>query len=78
MHETRMWEQKFALDLWYVEHHSFWLDSTILFKTVWKVLTCDGINQPGQATAEFFTRRPELSLPTILESRQSHKMRTGS
>lgn len=34
-----MWEQKFALDLWYVEHHSLWLDITI-----WKVLTRDGIN----------------------------------
>ena len=72
------WEQKFALDLWYVEHHSFWLDITILFKTVWKVLTRDGINQPGQATAEFFTRSSELPSPAVPGSRQKHRGRTRS
>jgi sugar transferase EpsL len=62
------WEQKFALDLWYVEHHSFWLDITILFKTVWKVLTRDGINQPGHSTAELFTRistLPQTQNPVV-------------
>jgi sugar transferase EpsL len=54
------WEQKFALDLWYVEHQSLWLDLQILIRTAWKVLTRDGINQPGQATAEFFTRISEI------------------
>ena len=48
------WEQKFALDTWYVEHQSLWLDLKILAVTVWKVCRSDGINQPGHATAEYF------------------------
>lgn len=49
------WEQKFALDVWYVDHQSLWLDLKIIALTVWKVLTREGINQPGQATMEEFT-----------------------
>jgi sugar transferase EpsL len=37
------WEQKFALDLWYVDHRSFLLDCTILVRTLWKVLTGEGV-----------------------------------
>ncbi|HEX4945033.1 MAG TPA: sugar transferase [Blastocatellia bacterium] len=48
------WEQKFALDVWYVDHHSFWLDIKILALTVWKIMQRDGINEPGQATAQEF------------------------
>jgi sugar transferase EpsL len=48
------WEDKFRLDVWYVDHWSFWLDIKILAQTVWKVFKRDGINQPGQATAEEF------------------------
>lgn len=48
------WEIKFELDVWYVDHWSVWLDLTILFKTVAKVITREGINQPGNATAEEF------------------------
>ncbi len=48
------WEEKFTLDVWYVDHRSFWLDLKILSITVWKVLIREGINQPGQATAEEF------------------------
>jgi lipopolysaccharide/colanic/teichoic acid biosynthesis glycosyltransferase len=48
------WEDKFRLDVWYVDHWSFWLDIKILALTVWKVLTREGISQPGQATAEEF------------------------
>ena len=48
------WEEKFRLDLWYVDHQSFWLDIKILFLTPWKVFKREGINQPGQATAEEF------------------------
>jgi lipopolysaccharide/colanic/teichoic acid biosynthesis glycosyltransferase len=48
------WEQKFALDVWYVDHQSLWRDLKILALTVWKILTREGINQPGQATAEEF------------------------
>ena len=48
------WEQKFALDVWYVDHASLWLDLKIILLTLWKTLTREGISQPGQATmAEF-------------------------
>jgi len=48
------WEDKFRLDVWYVDHWSFWLDIRILLLTVWKVLKREGISQPGHATAEEF------------------------
>jgi sugar transferase EpsL len=48
------WEQKFALDVWYVDHQSFRLDLQILWMTFWKVLHRDGINQAGRATVEEF------------------------
>jgi sugar transferase EpsL len=49
------WKTRFELDVWYVDHWSFWLDMRILFLTVWKVLKREGINQPGEATTEYFT-----------------------
>ncbi len=48
------WEEKFKLDVWYVDNMSFWLDLKILALTVWKILKREGINQPGHATAEEF------------------------
>jgi len=48
------WEEKFKLDVWYVDHWSFKLDIKILLITVGKVLRREGINQPGQASAEEF------------------------
>jgi sugar transferase EpsL len=48
------WEEKFILDVWYVDHWSIWLDIKILFLTLWKVFKREGINQPGHATAEEF------------------------
>jgi sugar transferase EpsL len=48
------WEQRFALDVWYVDHQSLGLDFRILALTVWKVLKREGINQPGRATMEEF------------------------
>jgi sugar transferase EpsL len=48
------WEEKFKLDIWYVDNQSFWLDVKILFLTVKKVLMRDGINQEGSATMEKF------------------------
>jgi sugar transferase EpsL len=48
------WEQKFALDVWYVDHQSLWLDVKILFWTVGRVLRREGINQAGQATINEF------------------------
>lgn len=48
------WEDKFKLDLWYVDHWNLWLDLKILGLTVWKVIHREGINQQGQATMEEF------------------------
>jgi len=48
------WEEKFALDLWYVEHQSLWLDIKIIALTLWKVLKAEGTNPPGYATMEEF------------------------
>ncbi len=48
------WEQKFALDVWYVDHQSLWLDFKIILLTPWKVLRREGVSQQGQATMEEF------------------------
>ena len=48
------WQDKFRLDVWYVDHWSFWLDLKILFLTLWKVFKREGISQLGHATAEEF------------------------
>jgi sugar transferase EpsL len=48
------WEEKFALDVHYVDHQSMWLDAKILALTVWNVVARHGISQPGQATAQEF------------------------
>lgn len=48
------WEDKFELDVWYVENRSMLLDLKILFLTVWKVFKRDGISAPGQATTSNF------------------------
>lgn len=52
------WEIKFELDVWYVDHWSLWLDAKILALTLWKVLTREGINEPGNATAREFMGSP--------------------
>ena len=49
------WEDKFALDVWYVENPSLWLDIKILWMTVRKVLVRDGISAAGDATMPKFT-----------------------
>jgi sugar transferase EpsL len=49
------WEEKFALDVWYVDNRSFGLDLTILALTVLKVLRREGINASGAATATRFS-----------------------
>jgi sugar transferase EpsL len=49
------WEEKFKLDVWYVDNCSLWLDMKIIWMTVKKVLMQEGINAEGEATmAEFF------------------------
>ena len=49
------WEERFRLDLWYVEHRSFLLDLRILWLTLARVLRADGISAPGAATMSKFT-----------------------
>jgi lipopolysaccharide/colanic/teichoic acid biosynthesis glycosyltransferase len=51
---TISWEEKFRLDLWYVEHASLCLDAKIMWSTISTVLRADGITQRGSATAETF------------------------
>lgn len=53
------WENKFKLDVWYVDHQTFWLDIKILFLTVWKVFKRESINAPGSATAPVFMGNPK-------------------
>ena len=48
------WEEKFALDIWYVDNRSFWLDLKILAMTAWKVLKREGISAEGEATMPEF------------------------
>lgn len=48
------WEDKFKLDVWYVDNQSLWLDVKIVFMTVKKVLMRDGIAADGHVTAEKF------------------------
>ena len=48
------WEDKFALDVWYVDHRSLWLDLRIVWMTVRKVLVRDGISAAGEATMTRF------------------------
>ncbi|WP_431603778.1 sugar transferase [Alcanivorax profundi] len=49
------WDEKFELDVWYVENRTLWLDIKILFLTVWKVVKRDGISQEGEVTMSKFT-----------------------
>ena len=49
------WEERFELDVWYVDHLSLWLDARILVLTVWKTLRREGISAAKQATMHPFS-----------------------
>lgn len=51
---TISWEQKFEYDVWYVDHGSFLLDLKIIFLTLKKVMTRDGISPKDHVTMEYF------------------------
>lgn len=51
------WDEKFKLDIWYVDNRSFLLDLKILFLTIKKVVVRDGISADGEATMTKFTGR---------------------
>ena len=48
------WEEKFKLDVWYVDNHSFWLDIKVICLTLKKVIVRDGISADGEATMSKF------------------------
>ena len=52
------WPTRFKMDVWYVDHWSFWLDVRIIFLTIWKVISREGVNQEGQSTVEYFKGEP--------------------
>lgn len=49
------WEEKFELDVWYVDNRSFWLDLKIILMTLKKVFVREGISADGEATMSKFT-----------------------
>lgn len=55
------WEEKFALDIWYVDHYSFFVDMKILLITLRKVLFPEGISAEGEATMPEFRGTPDDS-----------------
>lgn len=48
------WEDRFKLDVWYVDNLSLWLDFKIILKTAWIAITGEGVNAPGHATMPRF------------------------
>lgn len=48
------WEEKFELDIWYIENQSLWLDIKIIALTIRKVLMREGVSAPGEATMPIF------------------------
>lgn len=55
------WPERFALDVWYVDNHSVWLDIKILVLTIITVLRREGISEPNQATMTAFQPDPEIA-----------------
>jgi lipopolysaccharide/colanic/teichoic acid biosynthesis glycosyltransferase len=48
------WEEKFKLDVWYIDHWSIWLDIRIVLLSIVKVLKKEGISPPGNVTPQEF------------------------
>lgn len=68
------WDRKLALDVWYVDHASLWLDIRILATTFWKVLSGEGVSQAGHATmSEFWgTAGPQQSVTHCIATDANH------
>ena len=68
------WGDKLALDVWYVDHRSLWLDVQILLRTLWVMLTRQGVSRSGHATAPRFTgsddQVPGTSEPPVAPPRE--------
>jgi len=69
---TLTWEQKFELDVWYVDHWTLWLDLKILAMTLWQVVTRRGISQPGHATMPEFSGSPHSTGSHTAEAGRSN------
>ncbi|MGJ5631590.1 sugar transferase [Nostoc sp. CALU 1950] len=50
----QVWNKKFQLDVWYIDHWSLWLDLKILFMTIWQVMQRESVTQEGHVTSEEF------------------------
>lgn len=55
------WEEKFELDVWYVDHWGLWVDAWILLCTIWRVLRREGVSHAGAATMPEFTGARRLA-----------------
>jgi lipopolysaccharide/colanic/teichoic acid biosynthesis glycosyltransferase len=64
------WDEKFALDVWYVDHQSLWLDLKILLLSVWKVVRRDGISAESHATMPEFMGTSGESGSAAVSARQ--------
>ncbi|KRP58505.1 sugar transferase [Pseudomonas trivialis] len=53
------WEEKFKLDVWYVDNRNLWLDIRVVFLTLKKIVAREGINASGEATMQRFTGSKE-------------------
>jgi lipopolysaccharide/colanic/teichoic acid biosynthesis glycosyltransferase len=56
------WEDRFELDVWYVEHRTLWLDLRILVMTIWKTLRREGISAAGHVTMPEFRGSAETGM----------------
>lgn len=68
------WEERFALDVWYVDHWSLRLDAKIVLLTIWRVLRGEGISPAGEATMPEFLGsgcRPGTMRPALAESKHN-------
>lgn len=54
------WDEKFALDVWYIDHQSVWLDLRIIAMTVLKIIRRDGISAAGEATMTRFVGKERI------------------
>ncbi len=76
---AQTWDERFRLDLWYVDHWSFGLDLKILALTLWKVVRREGISEPGHVTMTEFMGEQAITEPSISQSmiRQSVNQSIG-
>lgn len=65
------WEEKFEHDTWYVNHWSLGLDLKIMLSTMLVVVRGSGVNQPGEATVEYFKGSPASDIPGLPGSSDS-------